>query len=295
MTRLEVAGGELTSDDSAERRRADQIARRYAIGLFVAFLGLAVLVVLRWPPMVDRDLATDVAMHALVLREKLLLTVSIIVTNAGSPVSVNIITAVVAGGLLYRRRIASAVYLVAARLVELGVATAVKHLVGRPRPALPDPVGHASSFSFPSGHAAGTAVLCASLVVLAFAPSTTVSAAAAAAAKPESVPESPESVPESAESASGSGSVAASAALVPTSGSVAAAASARRRRAPWVALAGFVITAVAASRVLLGVHYPSDVLGGALLGIACALILRPLLAVTYRRTVSGSDPEPAHT
>ena len=217
--------------------RADRTARHYAIGLLVAFAVLGVLVVLRWPPILERDLATDVAVHAVVLREHLLLTAAVIVTNAGSPVSVNIITVLVAGLLLYRRRMGAAVYLAAARLLELGVETAVKHLVGRPRPVLPDPVGHASSFSFPSGHTAGTAVLCAALLVLAL-----------------------------------------------------------RRRAPWVAPAGVAIVtiaiaaiailAVAASRVLLGVHYPSDVLGGALLGIACALILRPLLTMAGPRTMT---------
>jgi undecaprenyl-diphosphatase len=223
-----------------DRRRGDRTARLYAVGLLIAFLALAALVVLRWPPLVDRDLATDVAVHAVVLRDQVLLTTAVIVTNAGSPVSVNIITALVAGGLLYRRRMGAAVYLVAARLVELGVETAAKHLISRPRPVLSHPVGHASSFSFPSGHAAGTAVLCASLLVLALPGC--------------------------------------------------------RRRAPWtapagVALAGVAIAAVATSRVLLGVHFPSDVLGGALLGIACALLLRPLLAVGGPRVVTVPERE----
>lgn len=38
-----------------------------------------------------------------------------------------------------------------------------------------------------------------------------------------------------------------------------------------IAAAGVLIAAVAASRVLLGVHYPTDVLGGAALGIAFAV------------------------
>lgn len=216
--------------------RADRTARVYAVGLFFAFLVLAALVMLRWPPLLDGDLATDIAVHAVVLREQLLLTTAVIVTNAGSPLSVNLITVLVAGGLLYRRRMGAAVYLVAARLVELGVETAAKHLIGRARPVLPNPVGHASSFSFPSGHAAGTAVLCASLLVL---------------ARPGC-----------------------------------------RRRALRVVLAGVAIFAVAASRVLLGVHFPSDVLGGAMLGIACALILRPLLAVGVPRVATVSERRP---
>jgi undecaprenyl-diphosphatase len=227
-----------TRTDSRDRSRSrDRAARRWAVALLAAFLLLAVLVVLRWPPLVDRDLSTDLAVHAMVLRDRALLTTATIVTNAGSPVSVDIITALVAGWLLYRRRIGPAVYLVAARLVELVVETIAKHVVGRPRPALPDPIGHASSFSFPSGHTSGTAVLCAALVVLALQTS-------------------------------------------------------RRHAAAWVVLAGVAIVAVAASRVLLGVHYPSDVLGGALLGVACALITRPLLSVAPKRGVAAPDREP---
>lgn len=224
--------------------RDSRAARRWGLGLLAAFLVLAVPVVLRWPPLVSRDLAVDVAAHAVVLREHVLLAVAVAVTNAGSPVSVSIITALLVLGSMYRRRIGAAVYLAAARLVELGAETAVKHLVGRPRPAWTDPVAHASSFSFPSGHTAGTAVLCTSLLVLA--------------------------------------SPAWRRRRVPAGGSVTPVAR--------VALGALAILAVAASRVLLGVHYPSDVLGGALLGTACALLLRPVPAVVDRRLKPAPAP-----
>jgi undecaprenyl-diphosphatase len=45
----------------------------------------------------------------------------------------------------------------------------------------------------------------------------------------------------------------------------------RSRRPGWLALA--MATAVAVSRVVVGTHYPSDVLGGALLGALAALLL----------------------
>jgi undecaprenyl-diphosphatase len=45
----------------------------------------------------------------------------------------------------------------------------------------------------------------------------------------------------------------------------------RNRTAGWLALAMAVILGV--SRVVVGVHYPSDVIGGALIGTASALIL----------------------
>jgi undecaprenyl-diphosphatase len=44
-----------------------------------------------------------------------------------------------------------------------------------------------------------------------------------------------------------------------------------------------VAVAVAASRVVLGVHYPSDVLAGLPLGALCALAATPILSrVTHR-------------
>jgi undecaprenyl-diphosphatase len=45
----------------------------------------------------------------------------------------------------------------------------------------------------------------------------------------------------------------------------------RHRRAGWLALA--LATIVSVARVAVGVHYPSDVIGGALIGTAAALIL----------------------
>ena len=45
----------------------------------------------------------------------------------------------------------------------------------------------------------------------------------------------------------------------------------RSRKAGWLALAMAAIVSLA--RVAVGVHYPADVLGGALLGSACALLL----------------------
>jgi undecaprenyl-diphosphatase len=59
-------------------------------------------------------------------------------------------------------------YLVAARLLELGIETGVKYLTNRRRPVLPHPLATAQDPSFPSGHTAGTTVLCVSLLVLAW-------------------------------------------------------------------------------------------------------------------------------
>jgi undecaprenyl-diphosphatase len=194
----------------------------WTAALLAAFGVLAGLVAARSPGLLGLDRAAEAGIHPIVLSTPALLASAVAVTDAGGPLSVEVITAGAAIGLLITRRFVASAYLVVARLVEVGVLTAVKHLVGRPRPALPHPVAHASSFSYPSGHTGGTTVLCVSLLVLG----------------------------------------------LPAVRSAA-------RRLALVALGVLAILAVAASRVLLGVHYPSDVVGGMLLGTACALGLAP--------------------
>jgi membrane-associated phospholipid phosphatase len=57
-----------------------------------------------------------------------------------------------------------------------------------------------------------------------------------------------------------------------------------RSRALWHVLAGYV----AASRVYVGVHYPSDVLGGAGMGLLVASVWRGPVAAVGRGLVSGA-------
>ncbi len=45
-------------------------------------------------------------------------------------------------------------------------------------------------------------------------------------------------------------------------------------RLPWIILAVLVVLAIGASRIFLGVHYPSDVLAGFLAGALCLMVLR---------------------
>ena len=188
-----------------------------ALGVMSAFVVLGELVAIQWSPLITEDHVGELAVHTEVLAHPDLRTAALAITDAGSPLSVDLILVVLAITLLATGRIRAAVYLVIARAVELGLETAVKYLVARPRPTLPDPITHARGFSFPSGHTGGTAVLCVAVLILA-------------------IPALRASV-----------------------------------RAPFVVAGVGAIVAVAASRVLLGVHYPSDVLGGALLGTASAL------------------------
>lgn len=207
--------------------------RRTAIGWAVfcaaACTALAILV----PNVTGWDAGVVLALNPVVAGNPALRFAATVATTVGSPVSVDILT-VVAIVIAWLRcapkveRVWAAVYLAAARLVELGLDTGAKHLVDRPRPTVPHPLAVATDASFPSGHTAGTAVLCVSVLLLVHA-------------------------------------------------------AGRRVRCLQIAVAAVAVAAVAASRVLLGVHYPTDVLGGALLGTATALALVPLLAVGVAR------------
>lgn len=65
------------------------------------------------------------------------------------------------------------------------------------------------------------------------------------------------------------------------------AAGAGMESAPWGAVLAPVAASVAFSRVYTGVHYPSDVLAGAALGIGAALVLRAVLPPTAPRPRPG--------
>jgi membrane-associated phospholipid phosphatase len=68
----------------------------------------------------------------------------------------------------------------------------------------------------------------------------------------------------------------------------------RMARGGWVGAAAAAIIAVGASRVLLGLHYVTDVLGGALLGTATALALASLLTSPGRDVPDAIPGPPNH-
>jgi membrane-associated phospholipid phosphatase len=204
------------------RRREFVVAALLAIGVAVLIALTTVAAVAGW----DRRVLA--AVHPLVVADATLRVAAVAVTTVGTPLAVNVLTAIAAIALWRRcadrtRRRRAIAYVVAARVVELGAETGLKQLVQRPRPSFPDPVVTAADPSFPSGHAAGIAVLVVALLLV----------TRALRGRP-----------------AGTG---------------------------WVVGAFGVVLAVGASRVLLGVHYPTDVVGGVLLGVGVAFALTPLL------------------
>ena len=171
--------------------------------LTVAVTVLSVLIATGWPPLAGLDADVALGLAAVMPAHPVVVTVMIVVTDVGSPVGVNLLTGAAVVVLLLRRRVRVAAYLVAVRLCVLVVETALKHGLAPARPPVPA-LTSASGFSFPSGHAGGTAALCVSALFV----------------------------------------------LLPVVH--------RRWRAGAVAAAVLLSVVVAASRVVLGVHYPSD-------------------------------------
>lgn len=194
-------------------RKALLVAVVVAIGVFVVF---GVLAEVPWPGLRHLDATAPALGHAAAVRDSPLRLIMRVVTDLGSPLTVDIVTVVVAGWWAVARRWRYVVAVVVTRLGELGCESAVKALVGRPRPGLLPELTSESGASFPSGHSAGSAAVY-GLVAVLLATS-----------------------------------------LRPGAARV------------LLALTSVLVLAVAASRVVLGVHYPTDVLGGLALGAAWA-------------------------
>lgn len=160
------------------------------------------------------------AIHTFVLHHRWIADLARYLSHLGDPLVVTAISIVLALLLWFRGDRRAAVFVVATRLLAMAVSTGVKDVVRRPRPVLAHPLAHAHGYSFPSGHALGSAALWASVALVAVARGMS------------------------------------------------------RRWALAIALGIPVI--VAATRVLLGVHYVTDVVAGLLLGWACAAVARRL-------------------
>jgi undecaprenyl-diphosphatase len=201
-----------------------------AVALLVV-LPLAVMARIGWSALTSFDRAADRHAHSLVLAHTWLLTSARDLTHLGDPVVVTLGAVVVALLLWSAGWRRPALYVLLVRLCAVVTAYVLKESVRRARPVLAHPVAHATGFSFPSGHAAGSAAFYGSVAI-------------------------------------------ALAGVVPT--------------ALRVAIGVLPPVVVATTRVLLGVHFPSDVVAGLVVGWAVALLVAAAVQPEAGRRVARS-------
>jgi undecaprenyl-diphosphatase len=200
----------------------------FAVQVAVLF-GLLTLLAIQvstsgWLTSADRPVTDWLVSH----RTPALTTVVRMVTDVGGPPEVAVVACAAAAWLVYRRRSPEPAAVLIGTVLLAGLAsTLLKRAVARQRPPVALHLVTETNYSFPSGHATGTAALVAALAVV--------------------------------------------------------------RLIPWLAAAG-VTAVVALTRLYLGVHWLSDVIGGVLLGLAVALLCAGVAQLVSRRLVTQRAP-----
>lgn len=159
-----------THPASDTRFGARALASIVALVLVTVPFGLLLFLVQdRWDPLLDVDESGRDGMHTFAVQHGWLVTVARIVSFLGSAWVGVPLFALVAVWLLRRGLPRLALFVVVTVAGSALLNAVVKVLVDRARPILPDPVAHASGFSFPSGHAQ-SAVVWVGVLLLVFAP-----------------------------------------------------------------------------------------------------------------------------
>lgn len=180
--------------------------------LAIPFALLLLLVADKWSPLQRLDLRVDERLNGYSFHHAGYVSLLKVITLVGGPVSFELLAAVVAGLLFWRRQPRLASWLLVTVFGGGLLSTLVKLAVGRHRPVPPHPLAHAASASFPSGHALGSLVGVGALLLV-------------------GLPYVRRSL-----------------------------------RPPLIALGAVIVLLIGFSRLALGVHYLTDVLGGYLLG-----------------------------
>jgi undecaprenyl-diphosphatase len=125
-----------------------------ALVLVAVPFGLLLLFVRsHWTPLLHVDDGARDGLHGFAVRHQWFVRTAKVLSFAGStPVYLTAFTVLVVW-LAVRRQPRSALFVAVTMAGNSLLNSAVKHLVARSRPSLPDPVATASGLSFPSGHA----------------------------------------------------------------------------------------------------------------------------------------------
>jgi membrane-associated phospholipid phosphatase len=216
------------------------------VGVFVVpFLLLWLLVEDSWRPLAELDLNAARALNNAVWRHPNVVDALKVVSLVFNPNIFRLVAVAVAVWLLARRHLRLAAFVIVAVTGGSALDGLAKTLAHRHRPLLDHPVAAAPGYSFPSGHALGSLVGVA-VLLLVFLP------------------------------------------MLPKRG----------RSAAWF-VAITAVVAVGFSRIALGVHFVSDVVGGWVLGGAWMLVCTAAFAIWRRETgrrvelAKGLEPEVA--
>jgi membrane-associated phospholipid phosphatase len=204
----------------------------------VTFVLLLLLVRAGWPPLRDLDAGTAEALNQIGTAHPELVKSAEVVSDVFDPNVFRVALTLIALVYLIHGERHHATWLVVTVFGGAALGFALKVIVGRARPVLPDPLSAAPGMSFPSGHALGASIGCCLLLLIALR-------------------------------------------FLPRGGRVAA-----------VIAAALIVGSVALARVVLGVHFVSDVLAGITLGVGWVAVTT-WAYVAWRRETGQAVERPA--
>jgi membrane-associated phospholipid phosphatase len=211
------------------------------VGTFVAaaiFALLLLLVRAGWTPLRSLDTGAAQAFRQIDASRPGLVETAEVVSRIFDPNVFRVMLTLIALVYLVRGERRHAAWLLATVFGGAALGLALKVIVGRARPVLPDPVSTAPGLSFPSGHALGASIGCCLLLLLTLRFLS------------------------------------------------------RRGRIVAIVAAAVIVGTVALARVVLGVHYVSDVVAGIMLGIAWVAVTT-WAYVAWRRETGQPVTRPA--
>jgi membrane-associated phospholipid phosphatase len=204
----------------------------------ITFAVLLLLVRTGWPPLRRLDTGAAETFNRIDTARPELTAAAEVVSDVFGPNVFRVAVTVIALVYVIHGERHHATWLVVTVFGGAALGFALKEVVGRTRPVLPDPVSTAPGLSFPSGHALGASIGCCLLLLLTLR-------------------------------------------FLSRGGRVAA-----------VIAAVLIIGAVALARVVLGVHFVSDVLAGVALGVGWVAVTT-WAYVAWRRETGQPVERPA--